>query len=71
MAIAHHVASPKSPFCDPAIKDRCLLNGLSQEQPCASFRAKYQTFIDTGKVVKHADHFSKGVMEMRVTGVNY
>ena len=59
MAIAHHVTKPQSPFHDPAVQARCLLNGLSQEEPWASFKAKYQDFINTVEVGKYAEHFSK------------
>jgi len=41
MDIAHHIAEPKSPFHDPVVQARCLLNGLSRDEPWANFRAKY------------------------------
>ena len=50
MTIAHHVANLESPFHDDAIQARCLLNGLSQEEQWAGFRAKYHDFINTGEV---------------------
>jgi len=59
MAITHHVNDPEFPFCDPTTQARCLLSGLSQEEPWARFRANYQNFIDTRKVENHANRFSK------------
>jgi len=41
MAIAHHVTKPQSPFHDPGVQARCLLSGLSEEEPWVSFKAKY------------------------------
>jgi len=71
MAIAHHVAKPQSPFHNPAVQARYLLNGLSQEEPWVSFKAKYRDFINTGEVGKYAKHFSKGgAMEVCVTGIS-
>ena len=49
MAIAHHVVDLESPFRDPTTQARCLLSGLSQEEPWSSFRAKYQNFITLGR----------------------
>jgi hypothetical protein len=59
MAIAHHVTQPHSPFHDPAVQARCLLSGLSQEEPWISFKAKYEDFINTGEVGRYAEHFNK------------
>jgi len=59
MAIAHHVTKPQSPFHNPAVQARCLLSGLSQEEPWVSFKAKYRDFTNTGEVGKYAEHFTK------------
>ena len=53
------MAIAQSPFHDPAVQARCLLSGLSQEEPWISFKAKYQDFINTGEVGRYAEHFNK------------
>jgi len=71
MAITHHVTKPQSPFHDPTVQARCLLNGLSREEPWVSFKAKYREFINTGEVGKYAEHFSKrGAMEVCVARIS-
>jgi len=58
IAMTVHMVDPNSPFHDPTIRARCLLNGLSEEEPWSHFRQKYREFMETGEMGDYADYFT-------------
>ena len=58
MIMAFYMMDPNSPFHDSKTRARCLLNGLSEEEPWSYFRHKYRNFMETGELGEYADYFT-------------